>query len=61
MVDYKKELAKLYAIITQDIGAKDRFISREYVKKKLEQALSGRGIGVHPSLDPVVEKIMEKK
>lgn len=57
---YIKELVKLLAIIEADKGLGDGIIHRNYVKEKIEMALNGTGINLHPSLDEYVDKFMER-
>ncbi len=55
---YQEEVVKLLAIMNQDEG--ENFVSKEYVKEKLNRILSGVGIGIHPTLKPYVEKKLEE-
>ena len=56
----QKEVVKLLAIMNQN--SKNGFVSREYVREKLDRILDGMGIGIHPSLEKFVElKLKELK
>lgn len=54
---YRKEVAKLLAIVEQKDSGN---ISREYVAEKLKRILSGTGIGIHSSLYSNVEHILKE-
>jgi hypothetical protein len=60
MVNYKEELCKLLAIVRQD-PSDECFIAKDYIQEKLIRALDGSGIGIHTTLKPVVEKLMEQQ
>lgn len=53
-INHREELAKLYAIIEEGKGQ----VSREYVQEKLEMALFGMGIGIHPILQGKTKNII---
>lgn len=55
---YKLEVAKLLAIAMQD-DSKD-VMHKSYLKEKLERIMKEVGIGIHPTLKPVVKKLMEE-
>lgn len=57
---YQKEVVKLLAIMNQDDTDNNSFISKEYIKEKLNRILSEIGIGIHPTLEPYVEEIVKK-
>lgn len=54
---YIVELAKLLVIINQDTT--EPTIHRSYVREKIERILNGVGIGIHPSLEGMVEQYIK--
>ena len=59
---YREEIAKLYAIMSQDPVVKEKdFVSRGYVKEKLDRIMLEICISLHPALEPFVEKILKSK
>ena len=57
---YQEEVVKLLAILNQDNHKDDVYVSREYMKEKVNRILSGIGIGIHPTLKPYVEKKLKQ-
>lgn len=53
---YREQCARLLSIVRQDDG----FITRDYVAEKLCRILNEVGVGIHPSLEPDVKRILEK-
>lgn len=54
---HRREVAKLLAISLQDDLNK---LSGDYIQEKTTRILERTGIGVHPSLNPVVEDLLKK-
>lgn len=55
---YREEVAKLLAIVKQDDNRD--FIHKDYLDEKLSRILHEIGIGIHPTLKPVVDKILKR-
>jgi len=55
---YQREIIKLFAILNQD--EKEIMIAKSYVIEKLNMIMQEVGIGIHPSLIPVVMQEFKK-
>ena len=55
---YREEVAKLLAIVVQEMDTEPQ-IYRSYLDEKLQRILNETGIGIHPSLKRVVEGLLK--